>query len=234
MKKSGKKKLNNKNRHENGGHIYLSLFWEFLKIGLFTIGGGLAMIPQLQHVVVNEKHWLEDEEMLDCIAVSQALPGIVAINMATYVGMKLRGIRGAVAATVGVVMPSLVIIMLVVTVLEGINDNRYVQGAFTGIKAAVCGLILVTVVRTGKKILSSWFAWVLAAGSFIVIIGFGVNAVWAILAGAAFGIIYNAVRAGKSSGKAETKTKSHINSMKNNVEDENSVSEKSDDGEVER
>lgn len=198
MTKSERKKLNNENSHKSGKRIYVTLFWEFLKIGLFTIGGGLAMIPQLQHVVVNEKGWLEDEEMIDCIAVSQALPGIIAINMATYVGTKLRGVKGAIAATIGVVMPSLVIIILAVTVLESINDNVYVQGAFTGIKAAVCGLILVTVVRTGKKILSSWFAWVLAICSFIAVIGFGVNAAWAILAGAVAGIIYNAVKADSS------------------------------------
>lgn len=200
MTNSERKKVNNENSHENERekHIYANLFLEFLKIGLFTIGGGLAMIPQLQHVVVNEKGWLEEDEMIDCIAVSQALPGIIAINMATYVGTKLRGVKGAIAATIGVVMPSLVIIILAVTVLECINDNVYVQGAFTGIKAAVCGLILVTVVRTGKKILSSWFAWVLAICSFIAVIGFGVNAAWAILAGAVAGIIYNAVRAGSS------------------------------------
>lgn len=200
MTNSERKKVNNENSHENERekHIYANLFLEFLKIGLFTIGGGLAMIPQLQHVVVNEKGWLEEDEMIDCIAVSQALPGIVAINMATYIGTKMRGVKGAIAATIGVVMPSLVIIILAVTVLECINDNVYVQGAFTGIKAAVCGLILVTVVRTGKKILSSWFAWVLAICSFIAVIGFGVNAAWAILAGAVAGIIYNAVRAGNS------------------------------------
>lgn len=203
MTKSERKKVNNENFHEREKHIYVNLFLEFLKIGLFTIGGGLAMIPQLQHVVVNEKGWLEEDEMIDCIAVSQALPGIVAINMATYIGTKMRGVKGAIAATIGVVMPSLVIIILAVTVLECINDNVYVQGAFTGIKAAVCGLILVTVVRTGKKILTSWFAWVLAICSFIAVIGFGVNAAWAILAGAVAGIIYNAVRAGsRHSGDA--------------------------------
>lgn len=203
MAEAEKKKLNNERCHDeknrrSGFKIYVTLFWEFLKIGLFTIGGGLAMIPQLQHIVVNEKGWLEDDEMLDCIAISQALPGIVAINMATYVGAKLRGIKGAVAATVGVIMPSLVIIILAVTVLESINDNSYVQGAFTGIKAAVCGLILVTVVRTGKKILTSWLAWVLAVLAFIAVVGFGVNAAWTVLAGAVIGVIYTAAGVGRA------------------------------------
>lgn len=181
----------------NKNHRCFSLFWEFLKIGLFTIGGGMAMIPQLQHVVVNEKGWLEEDEMIDCIAISQALPGIIAINAATYIGMKVRGFKGALSATLGVIVPSFVIIILIVTVLDSIGENTYIQGAFTGIKAAVCGLILVTVVRMGKKILRSVFAWILAVIAFIAIIAFGINAIWVILVGAVIGVIYNAVRAGK-------------------------------------
>ncbi len=187
MKQKKKKKLNS----------CFGLFWEFLKIGLFTIGGGMAMIPQLQHVVVKEKGWLKEDEMIDCIAISQALPGIIAINAATYIGMKVRGIRGALSATLGVILPSFVIIILVVTVLDNIGDDPYIQGAFTGIKAAVCGLILVTVVRMGKKILRSVFAWVLAILAFAAIIVFGINAIWAILAGAVAGIVYNTVKLGK-------------------------------------
>lgn len=172
----------------------LSLFWEFLKIGLFTIGGGMAMIPQLQHVVVKEKGWLEEDEMIDCIAISQALPGIIAINAATYIGMKVKGFRGALSATLGVITPSFVIIILVVTVLDSIGNNSYIQGAFTGVKAAVCGLILVTVIKMGKKILRSVFDWILAVLAFIAIIVFGINAIWAILVGAVLGVIYTAVK----------------------------------------
>lgn len=172
----------------------LSLFWEFLKIGLFTIGGGMAMIPQLQHVVVKEKGWLEDDEMIDCIAISQALPGIIAINAATYIGMKVKGFRGALSATLGVITPSFVIIILVVTILDSIGDNSYIQGAFTGVKAAVCGLILVTVIKMGKKILRSVFAWILAILAFIAIVLFGINAIWAIIVGAVLGVIYTALK----------------------------------------
>jgi len=183
MKQFEKKQLNS----------CFSLFWEFLKIGLFTIGGGMAMIPQLQQIVIDKK-WLEEDEMIDCIAISQSLPGIIAINMATYIGMKLRGLRGALSATLGVILPSFVIIIAVVTLLDSIGENTYIQGAFIGIKAAVCGLILVTVVRMGKKILRSVFAWILAVLAFIAIVGFGINAIWAILAGAIAGIVYNTVK----------------------------------------
>lgn len=156
----------------------------------------MAMIPQLQEIV-RDRGWLEDDEMIDCIAISQSLPGIIAINMATYIGMKLRGFKGALAATLGVITPSFVIIILAVTVLDSIGDNTYIQGAFIGVKAAVCGLIIVTVARIGKKTLRSVFAWALAVLAFVAIIVFGINAIWVILAGAVMGIIYNSIKIGK-------------------------------------
>lgn len=182
----------------------LNLFWEFFKIGLFTIGGGMAMIPQIQQVVVKDKKWLDEEEMIDCIAVSQSMPGVIAINSATYIGKKTNGFRGALSATIGVVLPSFIIIILAVTFLGAIGDNRYVQGAFTGIKAAVCALILVSAVRLGRQILKNWFQWILAAASFAAIGIFGITAVLAILAGAVFGIIYNVINA-KQTGRGDKK-----------------------------
>lgn len=176
--------------------LYISLFWEFFKIGIFTIGGGMAMIPQIQQLVVEDKKWLDEEEMLDCVAISQSMPGVIAINSATYIGKRIKGIRGSLAATLGVVMPSFIIIILAVTVLGAFGENRYVLGAFTGIKAAVCGLILVTAVRLAKQSLTSVFQWVLAAAALLAIGFFGITAVWAIIAGAIAGIIYNSVKAG--------------------------------------
>lgn len=190
-----------KNRKCKAGSC-TSLFWEFLKIGLFTIGGGMAMIPQLQQVAVYDKKWLTEDEMIDCIAVSQSLPGVIAVNSATFIGRRLNGIRGALAATFGVVLPSFVIIILAVTVLGFIGENRYVLGAFTGIKAAVCGLILVTVFRLGKQILHTPFQWVLAVISLVAIGAAGINAVWMIIAGGTAGIIYNSIR-GKSDKEEE-------------------------------
>ncbi|MGN0703111.1 MAG: chromate transporter [Lentihominibacter sp.] len=170
---------------------YASLYWEFFKIGMFTIGGGIAMIPQIQQVAVKDKGWLTEDEMLDCIAISQAMPGVVAINSGTYIGRRIAGVRGAIAATAGVITPSFVIIILAVTILGAIGDNRYVAGAFTGVKAAVCGLILVTAVRLGRQSLKSAFQWILAIAAFICIGIFGINAMFALLAGAVIGIIYN-------------------------------------------
>ena len=189
-------------RDTGGCRIYLSLFWEFFKIGIFTVGGGMAMIPQIQQMAVEDKKWLEKEEMLDCIAISQSMPGVIAINSATYIGKKLCGIKGSLAATLGVIMPSFIIIILAVTVLGTIDENRYVQGAFTGVKAAVCGLILVTAVRLARQSLTSVFQWILAAAAFAAIGLFGVTAIWAIIAGAIAGIIYNSVMLNRR-GKAD-------------------------------
>lgn len=172
----------------------VNLFWEFFKIGLFTIGGGMAMIPQIQQVVVKDRKWLNDEEMIDCIAISQSMPGVIAINSATYIGNKTNGMKGALAATAGVVLPSFLIIILVVAFLGAVGENRYIQGAFTGIKAAVCALILVSAVKLGKQILNNWFQWLLAAAALVAIGFFGITAVLAILAGALLGIAYNFAR----------------------------------------
>ena len=203
MKKSLKKK---ESSDSSAGKIYLSLFWEFLKIGLFTIGGGMAMIPQLQSIAVEEKKWLDEEDMIDCVAVSQALPGVIAINAATYIGMRLRGVKGALASTLGVITPSFTIIILAVTILDNIGENSYIQGAFTGIKAAVCGLILVTVVKMGRKILRSWFSWIMAVLAFAAVIIFGVNAAWVILAGIAAGIVYSTVMLKIKNDEAQAQT----------------------------
>ena len=121
--------------------MYFQLFWSFFKLGLFTIGGGMAMIPLIQGIVVDQKKWMSEEEAVDCIAVSQALPGVIAINMATYIGQRKKGLSGALAATVGVMLPSFIIIILIVLLLKGIGDNPYVEGALMGIKAAATGLI---------------------------------------------------------------------------------------------
>lgn len=169
----------------------LKLFWEFFKVGIFTIGGGMAMIPQIQRVVVEDNRWLTDEEMIDCIAVSQSMPGVIAINCATYIGRRTNGFTGAAAATAGVILPSFIIIILVVSFLGMIGENKYIQGAFTGIKAAVCGLILISAVKLGRQILKGPFQWVLAMGALIAIGVFGITAVWAVLAGAGIGILYN-------------------------------------------
>lgn len=175
-------------------NIYVQLFTTFFKLGLFTIGGGMAMIPLIQDLVVNQKQWMTEEEAVDCIAVSQGLPGVIAINMATFIGQKKKGILGAIVSTLGIILPSFIIIILVVELLHGIGDNQYVEGALVGIKAAVTGLIAFSAYKLGKQVLTGPFQWILAVGAFLAIAYFGINAVWVILAGIVSGLCYGLIR----------------------------------------
>ncbi len=165
------------------------------------------MIPQIQQVVVNDRKWLTEEEMVDCIAVSQSLPGIIAINSGTYIGRKVNGLTGSLSATLGVITPSFFIIIAVMTLLGTLGENSYLTGAFTGIKAAVCGLILVTAYRMAKKLLKTAFQWVLAIGTLIAVSIFGITAIWPVIVGAVAGIIYQ-LPAKKKSDSMQSKPES--------------------------
>ena len=182
-------------------NMYLQLFWVFFKLGLFTIGGGMAMIPLIQGIVVDQKKWMSQEEAVDCIAVSQGLPGVIAINMATYIGQRKKGLLGSICATVGVILPSYIVIILVVKLLHGIGDNHYVNGALVGIKAAATGLIAYSAYKVGKQVLKGVFPWVVAVIAFGLIAGLDVNAVWTILAGIVVGLVYTSIRKKKSGGE---------------------------------
>ena len=170
------------------------LFTVFFKMGLFTFGGGLAMLPLIQQTVVTDKGWMSEEEMVDCVAVAQSMPGVIAINAATYVGARRNGFLGALAATIGVIMPSFIIIILAVLFLGAVGENRYINGAFTGIKAASCALILYSAYKLGKQVLKGKFEWIIALAAFALIIFLDVTALWAIVGGAILGVIYQSYR----------------------------------------
>jgi chromate transporter len=123
--------------------IYWELFWEFFKIGLFTFGGGYAMIPLLKDAVLGH-NWLSEEMFYDFIGVTESTPGPIAVNMATYVGSTQAGIPGALLATFGVVLPSYIIILLVASILKKFLKNIYVQHFLEGLKPVVLGFILAT------------------------------------------------------------------------------------------
>lgn len=178
-------------------NLYVELFWEFFKLGLFTIGGGMVMLPLIQQLVVEKKGWMSEEEAVDCMAVGQGLPGVIAINMATYIGRQKKGIPGAICATAGVILPSFVIIILIVELLAGLGDNTYLAGAMTGIKAAATGLIGYSAYKLGKKILKGPFSWILAVGAFVAIVWLEVSAVWVILTGIGLGILMHHMRSPK-------------------------------------
>ena len=184
----------------NSGAGFGRLFWEFFKIGLFTIGGGTAMIPQMQQIAVEDKKWMTDEEMLDCIAISQSLPGVIAVNMATFIGFKQRGLLGAAIATLGVIIPAFLAIVIMIAFLDQIGDNGFVRGAFMGIKAAVCGLILVAALKLVRKI--DVFTVVIAVGALVAVGFMGVNAIPVIVASIIIGIAYNTIKIKKATSEA--------------------------------
>lgn len=131
--------------------FYFELFFIFFKIGMFTIGGGYAMVPLIKNVVVDEKKWISEEEFLDGLAVSQSAPGVLAVNISVYVGNKLGKMKGIFFASLGAVLPSFLIILLIAIFFIGIQDSKYFIAGFKGIKPVVISLILYPALTMGKK-----------------------------------------------------------------------------------
>lgn len=131
--------------------MFWDLFCTFARVGVMTFGGGYAMLPILQREVVDKKGWATEEELMDYFAIGQCTPGIIAVNTATFIGQKLKGVAGGIFATLGVVFPSLIIIMLLAGVIEAFSHLVWVQHAFGGIRICVCILILNAVTKLFKK-----------------------------------------------------------------------------------
>ena len=129
----------------------LRLFLAFAKIGGFTFGGGYAMLPILQREIVDKRQWSTQEELMDYFAIGQCTPGIIAVNTATFIGYKRKGVFGGIFATLGVVAPSVVIITVIAAFIRNFQHIEMVQWAFEGIRAAVVALILSAVIKLGKK-----------------------------------------------------------------------------------
>ncbi|NEZ50075.1 chromate transporter [Clostridium botulinum] len=129
---------------------YIEMFSIFFKIGAFTIGGGYAMLPLIEREIVDKKSWIEKEEYLDMIALAQSSPGPIAVNTSVFVGYKIGGPLGILATTLGAVLPSFLIILLVASFFVGLQDNKIVERVFKGIRPAVVALIAAPVIRMGK------------------------------------------------------------------------------------
>ncbi|MGL4848629.1 MAG: chromate transporter [Clostridium sp.] len=130
----------------------LDVFSSFFKIGAFTFGGGYAMIPLIEDEVVNKRCWVDKEDFLDILTVSQSLPGAISVNCSLFVGNNLYGVKGAVAALLGVALPSFLIILLVATLFMSIRDNVYVNAIFNGINSGVPVLVLAGVLSISKNV----------------------------------------------------------------------------------
>ncbi len=159
------------------------LFITFFKIGLFTFGGGYAMISQIKEEMIEKKHWLSEDELMQIITIAESTPGPIAINLATYVGYQRHKILGSLCATIGVVLPSLFIIFIISLFLDQFMKNQYIKSAFIGINACVAFLIM----KTGIEMLVQMSKKPLAIISFIVV--FALLITFEILA-IAFSVIY--------------------------------------------
>ena len=129
----------------------LEMFLTFAKVGVMTFGGGYAMLPILQREIVDNKGWATEEELMDYFAIGQCTPGVIAVNTATFIGSKYKGIPGGIVSTLGVVFPSLIIISLLAGVIEAFSHILWVQHAFGGIRVCVCVLIFNAVIKLLKK-----------------------------------------------------------------------------------
>ena len=145
----------------------LNLFLTFLKIGAFTFGGGYAMIPIIQKEMVENKKWIEDEDILNIIAIAESTPGPIAINSATFIGYKIAGAWGSFFATLGVVLPSFIIISIIAYFLKAFSSYQVVKYAFYGIRAGVLALVLKALITMYKKMPKDAFSYVVAVLAFI-------------------------------------------------------------------
>ncbi len=149
--------------------MYLDLLLTFAKLGAMTFGGGYAMLPILQREVVENKKWVTEEEVLDYYAIGQCTPGVIAVNTASFVGYKLKGVPGAILATAGVILPSVLIITILAGVITQVSHLSWVQHAFAGIRVSVCALVTATILRISVQSVKDWLTAGAAIGAFILI-----------------------------------------------------------------
>ena len=171
-------------------NIYWDSFKTFFKIGIFTLGGGYAMIPLIEEEVVNKKQWVSKDEMLDLIAIAQSCPGVFAINIATFIGYKLRMTRGAIATTLGTALPSFLIILAIAMFFSQFKDNPYVAAMFRGIRPAVVALIAVPTFNLGKRAKLNWYTIWIPVVCALLIWALGVSPIYIIIAAGLAGYIY--------------------------------------------
>lgn len=185
---------------------FLELYYVFAKIGTFTIGGGLAMMPMIQKELIEKRHWITDDELLDYYAVGQSTPGIVAVNISTFVGYKQLGILGGIIATFGMVTPSLVIIMLLAKFINSIDDFPIVQKALKGINVAVTALLTSVVINFSKKTIKNVFTAICMMISFVVVFFLKIQSFYIILAALLIGTIITAIKLKKENKNSEKKS----------------------------
>lgn len=171
-------------------NIYLEAFGLFSKIGLFTIGGGYAMVPLIEEEIVDKRKWIAKDDFIDLLAISQSTPGILAVNISIFIGYKLRGIRGSIVTTLGTILPSFFIILAIALFFHNFKDNVIVERIFKGIRPAVVALIAAPTFSMAKSAkVNRYNIWIPVVSALVIwLLGF--SPIWVIIIAGMGGYLY--------------------------------------------
>lgn len=187
----------------------MKLLWQlysaFFKIGLFTFGGGYAMLPMIEREICIKHKWADMDEIADYFAIGQCTPGVIAVNTATFIGYKKKRISGGIFATLGVITPSIIIISALAGIIDVFSENIYVQRAFAGISVAVCALMVQSLIKLAKSGVKDIFGGIIAVFAFILSLVFGINSIFIIIGAGIAGCIYKVLIESKKADKEGTK-----------------------------
>lgn len=179
--------------------MLLRLFTTFFKIGLFTFGGGYAMIPLIQREVIERRKWIEEKDFLDMLVLAQSTPGPIAVNTAVFVGYKIAGVLGAIMATLGTVLPSFIIILLLALFFAEVRENRYVDAAFRAMRPAVVALIVAPLIGLVKGM--KWYLMAVSAAVAMAVWYFGFSPAYLIGISLVIGVVIAVVNGRKGAKK---------------------------------
>ena len=174
------------------------LYYTWFKMGLFTFGGGYAMLPMIQREVIDKHHWCSEEEIMDYYAIGQVTPGIIAVNTATFVGYDVKGVPGGIIATLGVISPSIVIITIIAGLITNFSELAVVQSALRGIQVAVCALMFTAVVKLYKNSVKNAVSFVIFAVALVLAYFTNISTVILVIAAGAVGYALSVMRKEKA------------------------------------
>ena len=178
--------------------LYFQLFWTYLKIGTFTIGGGYVMLSMIEREIVDRKGWIDREEFMNMIALAQAAPGLIAVNSAIFIGWRIGGWRGVIATVLGAVLPSFLIILAIAMLFQDYKDYPAVEAIFKGIRPAVVALIAAPLCRMAKNAKITWTTAIIPiAGALLIWLG-GLSPVWIIFVTVVATLLYTYLKEKKN------------------------------------
>lgn len=198
-------------------NLYWQIFTSFAKIGAFTLGGGFAMIPIIQTEVVEKKKWIDEQDFIDVLTISQSAPGLLAVNISIFLGYRLKGVKGSIVATLGSIIPSFIIILLIAMFFSGYQDNPTVVKIFKGIRPVVVALIAVPVINMARKAKLNVYTWMLTIVTACLILFLKISPVYILLA---VGLFFTAATFSEHS-KLFRSIKKHSGKLKRKVEKDN-------------